>query len=114
MTPREIALDKKHNLLLLHYAAGVYAVPAFVLRALSPAADTGGFDVSDQTLAALSPDVALCGIEPVGHYAVRLHFSDGHDNGLYSWEYLHKIALQAQTRDGALRQRRRLATGQTA
>ena len=61
------------------------------LRVHSPSAEVRGHGVGQEVLQTDKEDVNITGIEPVGNYAVKLIFSDGHDTGLYSWDYLHYL-----------------------
>ena len=62
------------------------------LRVYSPSAEVRGHGPGQETLVTGKREVAVTRIEPVGNYAVMLEFSDGHNTGLYSWDYLHGIA----------------------
>lgn len=62
------------------------------LRVYSPSAEVRGHGPGQETLQVGKEDVNVTAIEPVGNYAVKLVFSDGHDSGLYSWDYLHDLA----------------------
>lgn len=62
------------------------------LRVYSPSAEVRGHGAGQEVLQTGKEDVNITGIEQVGHYAVKLIFSDGHDTGLYSWEYLYHLA----------------------
>ena len=57
----------------------------------SPSAEVVGHGPGQETLQTGKEDVVITRIDPVGHYAVRLVFDDGHDTGLYSWTYLHQL-----------------------
>lgn len=61
------------------------------LRVYSPSAEVRGHGVGQEVLQIGKEDVNIVGIEPVGNYAVKLIFSDGHDTGLYSWDYLYEL-----------------------
>jgi len=90
-SPEEIRLERAAAVLRLRYADGVeLGLPCRVLRAFSPSADSGGLDAPDDKLA-VAAEVNIERIEPVGHYAVKLIFSDGHDTGIYTWEYLREL-----------------------
>ena len=67
------------------------------LRVYSPSAEVRGHGAGQEVLQTGKEDVNIVGIEPVGHYAVKLSFSDGHDTGLYSWDYLYDIARNYET-----------------
>ena len=65
-----------------------YQLPAEYLRVFSPSAEVQGHGASETKLVSGKREVGIKQIEPVGHYAVRLHFDDGHNTGLYSWSVL--------------------------
>jgi DUF971 family protein len=62
------------------------------LRVHSPSAEVRGHGIGQETLQVGKEDVNITAVEPVGNYAVKLVFSDGHDTGLYSWDYLYYLA----------------------
>ena len=62
------------------------------LRVYSPSAEVRGHGYGQETLQVGKEDVQITDISPIGHYAVRLTFSDGHNTGLYSWDYLYNLA----------------------
>lgn len=62
------------------------------LRVYSPSAEVKGHGPGQEVLQIGKEDVNIVGIEPIGNYAVKLVFSDGHDTGLYSWDYLYELA----------------------
>lgn len=61
------------------------------LRVHSPSAEVKGHGPGQETLQTGKEHVGIEAIEPIGHYAVRLKFDDGHDTGLYTWPYLHEL-----------------------
>ena len=67
------------------------------LRVYSPSAEVRGHGAGQEVLQMGKELVNITGIEPVGNYAVRLTFSDGHDTGLYSWDYLYDLAEHQDT-----------------
>ena len=67
------------------------------LRVYSPSAEVRGHGAGQEVLQVGKELVNITGIEPVGNYAVRLTFSDGHDTGLYSWDYLYDLAEHQDT-----------------
>lgn len=71
-----------------------YALPFEYLRVYSPSAEVRGHGPGQETLQINKQNVLVTKIEPVGHYAVRLVFDDGHDSGLYTWEYLHELGRE--------------------
>ncbi|CAN4268330.1 Gamma-butyrobetaine hydroxylase-like, N-terminal [Methylophilaceae bacterium] len=62
------------------------------LRVYSPSAEVRGHGAGQETLQVGKEDVNISAIEPVGNYAIKLVFTDGHDTGLYSWDYLYEMA----------------------
>ena len=71
-----------------------FSLPAEYLRVESPSAEVQGHGGGPKTIVAGKKSVTINRIEPVGRYAVRLVFSDGHDTGLYSWATLHRLGLE--------------------
>jgi DUF971 family protein len=71
-----------------------FRIPFELLRVYSPSAEVQGHGPGQETLQTGKRDVAVTGVEPVGHYAVRPTFSDGHDTGLYTWDYLYRLGAQ--------------------
>jgi DUF971 family protein len=76
----------------LSYENGnAYRLPFEFLRVLSPSAEVQGHGPGQETLQTGKRDVLIANLEPVGHYALKPSFSDGHDSGLYSWDYLQYL-----------------------
>jgi DUF971 family protein len=91
-TPTEITLHQKSKTLEIAFDDGArYSLPAEFLRVHSPSAEVRGHGPGQEVLQVGKRDVALTGVEPVGSYAIKLVFDDGHDSGLYTWEYLHEL-----------------------
>ena len=91
--PTAIELHKAAKILTLKYANGdVYQLPAEFLRVHSPSAEVQGH--GKPVLQTGKLNVALNKIEPAGSYALKLCFDDGHDSGLFTWEYLYQLALR--------------------
>ena len=67
-----------------------------MLRVYSPSAEVRGHGIGQETLQIGKEDVNISAIEPVGNYAVKLTFTDGHDTGLYSWDYLYYLGENYQ------------------
>lgn len=94
MLPSDIKLHKKSGVLELKYAdGGIYTLPAEFLRVYSPSAEVRGHGPGQEVLQVGKLHVKIAKIEPVGHYALKLHFDDDHNTGLYTWDYLHELAL---------------------
>ena len=92
MTPTEIKLRKKSHLLTVSFEDGASFDYTFeYLRVHSPSADVKGHGPGQETLQTGKEDVQITAVEPVGHYAVRLVFDDGHDTGLFTWKYLREL-----------------------
>jgi DUF971 family protein len=91
--PTSITLHKASRTLELAYEDESYQLPFEFLRVLSPSAEVRGHGPGQETLQTGKRLVDIKGIEPVGHYAIRPVFSDGHDSGIYSWEMLHDFCI---------------------
>ncbi len=90
--PVEIALLKAERKLSLSYADGsVHDLPADLLRVESPSAEVQGHGPGQKTLVAGKSRVGISALEPVGHYAIRILFDDGHDTGIFTWRYLREL-----------------------
>lgn len=90
--PSEIKLHQKSRRLELIYAEGEsYALDFEYLRVYTPSAEARGHGPGQETLQTGKRNVDIERIEPVGTYALRLVFSDGHDSGLYSWDMLYNL-----------------------
>jgi len=90
--PSEIKLHKKSRRLELIYADGQsFALGFEFLRVYTPSAEARGHGPGQETLQTGKRDVDVEQVEPVGTYALRLVFSDGHDSGLYSWDLLYNL-----------------------
>jgi DUF971 family protein len=91
--PSEIKLHQKSRRLELIYAEGEsYALDFEYLRVYTPSAEARGHGPGQETLQTGKRNVDIEQIEPVGTYALRLVFSDGHDSGLYSWDMLYNLS----------------------
>lgn len=79
-------------MLVVGFADGsCFNLPCEFLRVHSPSAEVKGHGPGQETLQTGKENVQISAIEPVGHYAVRLVFDDGHDTGLYTWQYLREL-----------------------
>ena len=88
--PTEIKLHQKSRLMELAFSDGSrFELSYELLRVYSPSAEVRGHGPGQETLQVGKRDVEITQIEPVGAYAVKPVFSDGHDSGLYSWDYLY-------------------------
>lgn len=90
--PTEIRLSPDKRLLTVTFEDGTrYALAAEYLRVTSPSAEVQGHGKAQKQTVPGKIDVAIASINPVGHYAVRLNFDDGHDTGLFTWTYLAEL-----------------------
>jgi len=90
--PLEIRLKREERLLEIRFDDGQsFSLPAELLRVESPSAEVKGHG-EGKTLVAGKRWVGIREVQPVGNYAVRLVFDDGHDTGIYSWRYLRGLA----------------------
>ena len=97
--PVEIRLRKASRCLTLKYSdERVFDLDFEYLRVHSPSAEVKGHGPGQETLQTGKENVVITAVEPVGHYAVRLVFDDGHDSGLYTWKYLHELGSEYDTR----------------
>lgn len=91
-TPSEIRLRSKSRLLVVSFDDGSEFEYSFeYLRTHSPSAEVKGHGPGQEVLQTGKENVVLLAVEPVGHYAVRLVFDDGHDSGLYTWQTLLEL-----------------------
>jgi DUF971 family protein len=91
--PTDIVLHRQSKVLEIAFDDGLRArLPCEYLRVYSPSAEVRGHGPGQEVLQVGKSEVNIDAIEPVGTYAVKLVFTDGHDTGLYSWEYLHELA----------------------
>ncbi|MDO5640226.1 MAG: DUF971 domain-containing protein [Neisseria sp.] len=95
--PEEVRLQNSRAALTLIYGGEAKSLPAEFLRVYSPSAEVRGHGVGQETLQTGKADVTIMGLEPVGQYALKITFSDGHDSGLYDWDYLYKLAYEYDT-----------------
>ncbi|MBV8097297.1 MAG: DUF971 domain-containing protein [Acetobacteraceae bacterium] len=97
--PAEIRLKRAERALEITFDDGAHFVlPAEFLRVESPSAEVQGHAPHQKQVVAGRRHVGIIGIEPVGHYAVRLIFDDLHETGIYSWEYLYQLGLEQEGR----------------
>ena len=96
--PTEIKLHQASHVLEITFSDGRnFRLPYEFLRVSSPSAEVRGHGPGQETLQTGKRDVTITSIEPVGHYALRPTFSDGHSTGIYSWEYLHDLCERQDT-----------------
>jgi len=92
LVPTEIKLHQVSRVLELTFNDGrTFRLPCELLRVYSPSAEVRGHGPGQEVLQVGKKEVTVNAIEPVGSYAVKLVFSDGHDTGLYTWDYLYEL-----------------------
>jgi DUF971 family protein len=92
-TPLEIKLHQQSNLLEIHFDNETECMLSCeFLRVHSPSAEVQGHSPQQAILQVGKENVGILKIEPVGNYAIKIIFSDGHDTGIYSWDYLYRLA----------------------
>ena len=89
--PEEVRLKREERLLEIRFGDGAsFSLPAELLRVESPSAEVKGHG-EGKTIVAGKRWVGIREVQPVGNYAIRILFDDGHDTGLYSWRYLYGL-----------------------
>ena len=95
--PTDIKLHQVSRVLEIQFEDGAhFNLPCEYLRVFSPSAEVRGHGPGQEVLQLGKEDVTINAIEPVGNYAVRLIFSDGHDTGLYSWDLLYEMGIKQE------------------
>ncbi len=94
--PLRIGLHLKSRELELAYDEGSYRLSAEFLRVMSPSAEVRGHGIGNGVLQTGKRNVGLTGVEPSGNYALKLIFDDGHDSGLYHWDYLRDLCVNRE------------------
>ncbi len=97
--PSEIRLQKKSRQLSIDFEDGSqFELPFEYLRVYSPSAEVKGHGPGQETLQTGKENVRVTALEPVGHYAIRIVFDDGHNTGLYTWKYLYELGAEREQR----------------
>lgn len=91
VTPTKITYHQRSKTLEVGFAGITYQIPAELLRVFSPSAEVRGHGSGQRKLQTGKKHVAINAIEPVGNYAIRIVFDDGHDSGLFAWEFLEEL-----------------------
>jgi DUF971 family protein len=98
-TPTELRLKRAEKRLEVDFDDGSrFAFPAEFLRVESPSAEVQGHGPNDRRIVPGKRHVGITGLEPVGHYAVRVLFDDTHDTGIFSWDYLYALGQEQSRR----------------
>ena len=97
--PVELKYVRAQRLLTIDFDDGTsFQLPGDYLRVESPSAEVQGHGASQRQTVAGKRNVGIAQLEPVGRYAVRIVFDDGHDTGLFSWAYLQQLGREHATR----------------
>lgn len=89
--PTKVHLRRSSNQLELHFSEEVFSLPAEYLRVYSPSAEVRGHGKGQEQLQFGKMKVAITHMEAQGNYAIKIHFDDGHNTGIYTWDYLYQL-----------------------
>jgi DUF971 family protein len=93
--PQSITVHSASRVLEVGFSDGAaFRIPFELMRVYSPSAEVQGHGPGQEVLQTGKREVTLTGLEPVGNYAVQPAFSDGHDTGIFSWDYLYFLGSQ--------------------
>jgi DUF971 family protein len=96
-TPTSITVHQQSRVLEIAFSDGArFRIPFELMRVLSPSAEVQGHGPGQEVLQTGKRDVGLLEVAPVGHYAIKPLFSDGHDTGLFTWDYLYFLGSQQE------------------
>ncbi|WP_440107560.1 gamma-butyrobetaine hydroxylase-like domain-containing protein [Acidovorax sp. BL-A-41-H1] len=94
-TPESITVHGQSRVLEVAFSDGAaFRIPFELMRVYSPSAEVQGHGPGQEVLQTGKREVTLVNLEPVGNYAVKPTFSDGHDSGIFSWDYLYELGQQ--------------------
>lgn len=94
-TPQDLTVHSKSRVLEITFSDGkTFRIPFELMRVYSPSAEVQGHGPGQEVLQTGKREVELAGLEPVGNYAVQPTFSDGHESGIFSWDYLYFLGSQ--------------------
>lgn len=95
--PVEVKLKQAENILEISYDdASLFRLSAEFLRVNSPSAEVKGHGPGQEVTVSGKRNASITRLDPVGNYALRIHFDDGHDTGLYSWAYFYELGSQQE------------------
>ena len=97
MLPSKVQLHKRSKRLELHFGEQVFNLSTEFLRVHSPSAEVKGHGPGQEVLQHGKKDVAITQVDAVGNYALKLVFDDGHDSGIFSWDYLYQLCTEQDT-----------------
>ena len=97
--PTELRLSPDKARLTIEFDTGErFVLPAEYLRVESPSAEVQGHGADQKTIVTGKEKIRIDALETVGNYAVRIRFDDGHDTGLFSWDYLHELGREQRAK----------------
>lgn len=106
--PTELRLSNDRARLAVVFDTGEqFVLPAEYLRVESPSAEVQGHGAGQKQIVTGKERIKIDALEPVGNYAVRINFDDGHDTGLFSWDYLHELGREQREKWAAYLKARR-------
>jgi DUF971 family protein len=95
--PLELTVHQKSRLLDIAFDDGAaFSIPFELLRVYSQSAEVKGHGPGQEVLQVGKREVGINGVEPVGNYGIKPLFTDGHDTGIYTWDYLYKLGKEQQ------------------
>jgi DUF971 family protein len=93
--PTELTVHQKSRLFDIAFDDGsAFSIPFELMRVYSPSAEVKGHGPGQEVLQVGKREVGIRGVEPVGNYAVKPLFTDGHDSGIYTWDFLYKLGSE--------------------
>ena len=96
--PQSLTVHGTSRVLEIAFEDGAhFRIPFELLRVYSPSAEVQGHGPGQEVLQTGKRDVEITAIEPVGHYAIKPVFSDGHQSGLFTWQYLYRLGREQET-----------------
>jgi DUF971 family protein len=96
-SPSNVVLHTASRVLEIAFDDGAsFRLPFEFLRVYSPSAEVRGHGPGQETLQVGKRDVTISALDPVGHYAIKPTYSDGHDSGIYSWDYLYELGTNQE------------------
>ena len=96
--PVSLTVHQQSRALEIEFDDGrAFRIPFELMRVYSPSAEVQGHGPGQETLQTGKREVVITDVEPIGHYAVKPTFSDGHDSGLFTWDYLYRLGAEQDT-----------------
>ena len=92
--PDNIILHQQSRTIELIYADNSYILTAEYLRVSSPSAEVQGHGPGQEILQINKEKISITQLEPIGHYAIKIYFDDGHNSGLFTWDYLRDLSIE--------------------